>query len=105
MDINLFKGNLDLILLSVLERESGYGLDLAKRVQALTDGAITLNAGSLYPALHRLERAGFLQTSETTLARGGPPVRTYVLTDAGRAELVRRREGYSAFDRVLRSLW
>ncbi|PTA66657.1 PadR family transcriptional regulator [Deinococcus arcticus] len=105
MDINLFKGNLDLILLSVLQRESGYGLDLAKRVEALTGGRITLNVGSLYPALHRLERAGFLQTGEATLARGGPPVRTYALTDAGRAELARRRENYAAFDRALRSLW
>ncbi|QFP76170.1 PadR family transcriptional regulator [Deinococcus sp. AJ005] len=102
MDVNLFKGNLDLILLSVLEREGGYGQDIAKRVDALTDGQIRLNAGSLYPALHRLERAGFLQTQH---ARGGPPVKTYLLTELGRTELLRRREGYAAFDRVLRSLW
>lgn len=105
MDINLFKGNLDLILLSVLEREGGYGQDIAKRVQVLTGGEITLNAGSLYPALHRLERSGFLAAQEEQLARGGPPVRTYALTDAGHAELGRRREKYRAFDRALRSLW
>ncbi|MBB5378843.1 DNA-binding PadR family transcriptional regulator [Deinococcus metalli] len=105
MDPNLFKGNLDLILLSVLEREGGYGQDIAKRVSVLTDGSITLNAGSLYPALHRLEKAGFLHAAEMTPARGGPPVRTYTLTDAGRAELSRKRDSYRSFDMALRSLW
>lgn len=105
MDLNLFKGNLDLILLSVLEQGEGYGLEITKRVEALTEGHITLNAGSLYPALHRLERAGFLSAASVTPARGGPPVKTYRLTDAGRTELSRRREGYAAFDRALRSLW
>lgn len=105
MDVNLFKGNLDLILLSVLEREGGYGQDIAKRVDALTDGQIRLNAGSLYPALHRLERAGFLGVAQTQPARGGPPVKTYLLTDAGREELLRRREVYADFDRALRRLW
>ncbi|AWT34726.1 PadR family transcriptional regulator [Deinococcus arenae] len=105
MDPNLFKGNLDLILLSVLEREGGYGQDIAARVQSGTDGHIRLNAGSLYPALHRLERAGFLRAQETSPARGGPPVRTYTLTDAGHEELARRRERYHAFDRALRGLW
>ncbi|MBB5235168.1 helix-turn-helix transcriptional regulator [Deinococcus budaensis] len=105
MDLNLFKGNLDLIVLSVLERGGGYGLDITKRVNALTHGYFTLNAGSLYPALHRLERAGFLGAQEETPARGGPPVRTYTLTAAGRAELERRRASYDTFDRALRSLW
>lgn len=105
MDVNLFKGNLDLILLSVLEREGGYGQDIAKRVNALTDGQIILNAGSLYPALHRLERAGHLQATEAAPARGGPPVRTYTLTDAGRAELRRRQDSYQSFDQALRRLW
>ena len=105
MDANLFKGNLDLILLSVLEGGEGYGLDISKRVDALTGGHITLNAGSLYPALHRLERAGHLAATLAAPARGGPPVKTYRLTDAGRAELQRRREAYSAFDQALRSLW
>ena len=105
MDVNLFKGNLDLILLSVLEREEGYGLEITKRVGALTEGHITLNAGSLYPALHRLERAGYLAGASVVPARGGPPVKTYRLTEAGRAELERRREGYAAFDRALRNLW
>lgn len=105
MDLNLFKGNLDLILLSVLEREGGYGQDIAKRVNALTGGEITLNAGSLYPALHRLERAGYLQAQETIPARGGPSVRTYALTDTGRAELRRRQDSYQSFDRAMRRLW
>ena len=64
-----------------------------------------VNAGSLYPALHRLERAGYLQAQETTPARGGPSVRTYALTDTGRAELRRRQDSYQSFDQAMRRLW
>lgn len=105
MEAALIRGHLDLILLSVLEREAGYGQDVASRVHALSGGAISLNAGSLYPALHRLEKAGFLVAGEASLARGGPPVKTYALTPAGQTELVRRRERYAHFDQALRSLW
>ena len=105
MDLGLLRGNLDLIVLSVLEQGGGYGQDISKRASVLTDGEFRLNAGSLYPALHRLERAGFLAASSVTPARGGPPVKTYALTESGRAELARRRESYRTFDRALRNLW
>ena len=103
MDLQLLRGNLDLILLSVLEQEPGYGQDIAKRVDALTGGQIRLNAGSLYPALHRLEKAGFLGAAPERA--GAAPVKTYQLTPAGRAELLRRRESYRSFDAALRRLW
>ncbi len=102
---NLFKGNLDLILLSVLEGGERYGLEIGKEVGARTQGYFQLNAGSLYPALHRLERARWVQAEERQPPRGGPAVRYYQLTPAGRAELARRRDTYGRFDRALRALW
>ena len=87
MDVNLFKGNLDLILLSVLEREGGYGQDIAKRVQVLTGGEITLNAGSLYPALHRLVKAEWVESTWQESDRGGAPRKYYRLTEGGQAAL------------------
>ncbi len=105
MDANLFKGNLDLILLSVLEREGGYGQYIAKRVNIMTEGQIKLNPGSLYPALHRLERGGFLEVLQVQSLRGGPPLKTYSLTLAGQQELARRQQEYNSFDVVLRGLW
>lgn len=104
LDSGLLRGNLDLILLSVLEQSPGYGLDIAKRVEVQSNGQIKLNVGSLYPALHRLERAGFLLTEASTPPNGGPVVKTYTLTEAGRAELGRRRDNYLSFDQVMRSM-
>lgn len=105
MEANLFKGNLDLIVLSVLEGGERYGLEIGKEVDARTGGYLTLNAGSLYPALHRLEKQGWVLAEEKAPPRGGPQVRYYTLTSTGEAELKRRRDAYQIFDQALRALW
>ena len=104
MDPNLFKGNLDLILLSVLEREAGYGQDIAKRVDALTGGEIRLNAGSLYPALHRLEVSGLLGTQFGEAGRNGKPRKYYAITDAGREVLKAKRAEFQTFTGAVQRL-
>ena len=105
MDTQLVRGNLDLVLLSLLEGGEAYGLEISKAAGQGTGGYFTLNAGSLYPALHRLEKAGFLSSAERQPPRGGPAVRYYHLTDGGKAELKRRREAYVSFDQAVRALW
>lgn len=105
MDTQLVRGNLDLVLLSVLEGGEAYGLEIAKAAGEGTGGYFALNAGSLYPALHRLEKAGHLGSVGRQTPRGGPEVRYYHLTEAGRAELQRRRDAYVSFDRAVRALW
>lgn len=105
MDTQLVRGNLDLVLLSILEDGEAYGLEISKAAGQGTDGYFTLNAGSLYPALHRLEKAGFLVSAERQPPRGGPAVRYYHLTETGKAELKRRREAYVSFDQAVRALW
>ena len=105
METQLVRGNLDLVLLSILEGGEAYGLEISKAAGQGTGGYFTLNAGSLYPALHRLERAGFLGSAERQPPRGGPAVRYYHLTEAGKADLKRRREAYVSFDQAVRALW
>ncbi|ADV68257.1 PadR family transcriptional regulator [Deinococcus maricopensis] len=105
MDPTLVRGNLDLVLLSILEGGERYGLDISKEANTRTDGYFQLNAGSLYPALHRLEKHGWIQSQERQPPRGGPSVRYYTLTDAGRAELHRKRSAYDTFHAALRALW
>ena len=105
MNPDLLRGNLDLILLSLLEQRPLYGFAIIQEAREKTGGYFDFKEGSLYPALHRLERAGFLLAGSVTPARGGPPAKTYALTEAGRAELTRRRARYQAFDQALRSLW
>jgi PadR family transcriptional regulator, regulatory protein PadR len=105
MDTQLVRGNLDLVLLSILEGGEAYGLEISKAAGEGSGGYFALNAGSLYPALHRLEKAGFLGVTERTPPRGGPAVRYYRLTLAGQAELGRRRAAYHSFDQAVRALW
>lgn len=105
MDLNLLKGNLDLILLSILEEGERYGLEITKEANVRTNGYFKLNAGSLYPALHRLEGAGWIASDSRPPPRGGPSVKYYRLTTSGRDALKAKRETYANFDSALRALW
>lgn len=105
MDPNLFKGNLDLILLSVLEGGERYGLEITKEVNGRTNGYVQLNAGSLYPALHRLEKAGWVQAEHRPPPRGGPSVRYYRLTESGARALRDKRDAYERFNAAMGALW
>jgi PadR family transcriptional regulator, regulatory protein PadR len=104
MDANLLKGNLDLILLATLEPEAKYGLEITKVVQDRTDGYFNFKEGTLYPALHRLEKQGFIAGDFQYLPRGGSPVKFYRLTDTGRRELEARRQTFNAFTRAVQNI-
>ena len=105
LDPNLLKGNLDLILLSILENGEMYGLEITKEAQARTDGYFSFSVGSLYPALHRLEQSGLIRGEFRPAPRGGSPVKFYALTDAGQKTLQAKREDFDAFALAMRSLW
>lgn len=104
MDANLLKGHLDLILLAALEHEAKYGGQILQEVSERTGNEFEFKEGSLYPALHRLEKAGWIAGEFQTLPRGGAPVRFYTLTRSGRKTLQQKRETYQAFSRHIRTL-
>jgi PadR family transcriptional regulator, regulatory protein PadR len=104
MDANLLKGHLDLILLAALEHGPRYGGQIIGEVAARTEGQFQFKEGSLYPALHRLERAGWVSAEFQQLPRGGTPVRFYTLSDSGRATLHQKRAEYASFSRAVREL-
>lgn len=104
-DSNLIRGHLDLILLSILRGEPKYGLEISKQAQERTNGYFDLRVGSLYPALHRLEKAGFIRGEFQSAPRGGSPVKVYALTDEGGRELDARRTEFEVFSRNLGQLW
>ena len=105
MEPNLLKGHLDLILLSVVEGEAKYGLEIIKEAQVRTDGYFDLKVGSLYPALHRLEEAGWLSGEFHPSPRGGAPVKYYRLTDEGLRAMADKREQFQTFAQHVQSLW
>jgi transcriptional regulator len=93
------RGHLDALILSVLERQPLHGYAVIEALQAHSGGALDLPTGTVYPALRRLERAGYVQSEWSTV--GGRKRRTYELTDAGRKMLIAERTEWRSFAAVI----
>src|SRR5260370_19481886 len=85
MRAETLKGHLDGILLAVLEPGPRHGYAIMEALRIRSGGHVDLPTGTVYPALHRLERAGLIQASWS--AAGGRRRRVYDLTPAGRRAL------------------
>lgn len=105
MDRAFVRGNLNLLILSLLHSGPHYGLQVAKEINALIDGDGLLSYGSLYPALHRLESQGLIQGTDGPSPEGARPIRQYALTEAGRAHLADLKAAQRSFQRTLAALW
>ncbi len=97
MDKERLKGNLDLLLLAVLEDGPAHGYAVITGLRERSEGGFDLPEGTIYPALHRLEQAGLLASDWTT--NGGRRRRTYTLTPAGHRALAAERAGWQRFAR------
>jgi PadR family transcriptional regulator PadR len=88
------RGHLDLLILAALRSEPGHGYGVIARLRDESHGALDLPEGTIYPALHRLERASCLRSR---WGEGiGPRRRVYSLTATGQKELERRRGEWDA---------
>lgn len=102
-NIPVLQGTLDLIVLQLLQAEPTNGYDLTLRIQAITDDVLDVNAGSLYPALYRLESRGMVRSEwEETDARRRAKV--YGLTASGRKHLVEERQKWSLYTKALAAI-
>ena len=81
--LDLLKGTLPLLVLSVLRDGELYGYEIAQRIRSRSGELFAPSEGSLYPALHRLEKAGALTASWRASERG-PRRRYYAITDDGK---------------------
>jgi transcriptional regulator len=92
--VELLQGTLDLIILQTLQwgRQHGYGISQAIRVNS--GDVLLVDTGSLYPALHRLERQGWI-SSEWRVSDNNQRVKTYGLTAAGRRQLASERSRWA----------
>lgn len=84
--LDLLQGTLDLLVLRAVRLEPLHGYGVTKRLEQLTDGACRFQAGSVFPALYRLEREGFLSTSWAKTEHGRR-AKYYALTAPGRRKL------------------
>ncbi|WP_083958050.1 PadR family transcriptional regulator [Herbidospora mongoliensis] len=95
MNPDALRGHMDALLLSVVEHEPLHGYAIIEALHLRSGGALDVPTGTVYPALRRLERAGFLSSEWATV--GGRKRRTYRLTDSGRAELAGERTAWTSF--------
>jgi PadR family transcriptional regulator, regulatory protein PadR len=79
-------GTLEVLILRAVGTGERHGLGIARRIEAMTQGAFQVKAGSLFPALHRMERAGWLK-SFWDVSYNGRRARFYQLTAMGRKQL------------------
>ena len=85
---SLLQGTLDLLILKALALQDLHGLGVARRVEQLTQGTFQVKPGSLFPALHRMEEAGWL-ASAWGESENNRRAKYYRLTAAGRKQLAR----------------
>ena len=97
---NLLQGTLDLLILKTLTLGELHGLGIARRIEQITRGTFQVRAGSLFPALHRLERAGWV-TSSFGKSETRRDAKYYKLTRKGRRQLEAETEEWSRITRAM----
>tara|TARA_R110002111_G_scaffold262872_1_gene342321 strand:+ start:37934 stop:38281 length:348 start_codon:yes stop_codon:yes gene_type:complete len=91
---DLLQGTLDMLILKSLMEGSRHGYGVAKWIQVTTRNALQIEEGSLYPALHRMQKRGWIQ-SEWGLSESNRRAKYYQLTPTGRAQLKSEVQAWS----------
>jgi transcriptional regulator len=102
MNPETLKGHLDLLLLAAVQAHPAHGYAIAERLRARSDGAFDLPEGTLYPALHRLERAALLTSQWSEV--NGRRRRVYQLTQKGHRALARQHDEWRDFARAVEAV-
>jgi transcriptional regulator len=92
-EAELLQGTLDMLILKVVALRPIHGYAIVQRIQQISKDALQVRQGSLYPALYRLERKGWLQ-AEWRVHEGGREAKYYTLTPAGRKQLAAETAGW-----------
>lgn len=101
--IELLQGTLDLLILQTLQWGPRHGYGITQAIKARSAELLQVDTGSLYPALHRLERARFV-AAEWTVSANNQRVRVYSLTAAGRQRLLSERSRWEQLSAAIASV-
>ena len=102
MTAETLKGHLDLLLLAALQSQPAHGYAIAETLRTRSDGTFYLPEGTLYPALHRLERAALLASRWSEV--NGRRRRVYQLTAKGQRALTAKNGEWRLFARAVQSV-
>jgi PadR family transcriptional regulator, regulatory protein PadR len=95
---DVLQGTLDLLILKILEKEPMHGYGIASRIERVSEELLRVEEGSLYPALHRIEQAGWIR-SEWKLSENGRQAKFYRLTRPGLKQLLAEEERWESLTR------
>ena len=98
--LDMRKGSTTVLVLSLLAEKAMYGYQLAKELATRSGGVFEFKEGTLYPALHRMEKDGLL-TSYWVVVEEGPSRKYYAITDQGRDALARKARDWGDYARAL----
>ena len=96
------KGTLPTLILEVLAREPSHGYRIAQKIKRSSDGLLDFKEGTLYPALHKLENDGLVESYEGV--ENGRPRRYYRITQSGRTVLKTDRAEWSQLSRAVSAI-
>jgi transcriptional regulator len=99
-DGTLVQGTLDMLILKTLAREAMHGYGIAQSIQRISNEVLRVEEGSLYPALHRLELDGVID-SEWRQSANNRRAKYYRLTAEGRTQLVRETNDWSRVSKAI----
>jgi len=94
-----FKGTLPTLILEALVREPSHGYRIAQGIKERSEGVLDFKEGTLYPALHKLENEGMVDSYEEV--KNGRPRRYYRITKSGRAALAKDRAEWRELSRAV----
>jgi len=98
--LEILRGTLDLLILKVLAAGQAHGYTVVRRIQERSQGALLLEEGTLYPALHRLERRGWVE-AEWGSSEVNRRAKFYRLSRPGRRELAARERDWEAMSSAI----
>jgi transcriptional regulator len=94
--VDLLQGSLDVIVLKTLSWQPMHGFGIARWIQRVTDDALQVEEGSLYPSLYRMENKGWVK-AEWRVTENNRRAKYYRLTPAGRRQLAQAAETWDTF--------
>ena len=101
--MDLPQGTLDLLILKAVALEPQHGWAVSERIQQISNGALKVNQGSLYPALHRLERRGWIR-ADWDVSDNNRRAKYYELTKKGRRQLEEQTDAWRSLTAAINLL-
>jgi transcriptional regulator len=97
---DLLQGTLDMLVLRVLERGDLHGWGITQKLEQLSQKALQVDEGSLYPALYRMEEKGWIE-AEWRMTEKGRRAKFYALTRTGRKQLETEKESWDRMSAII----